>query len=147
MAGKAAAETALTATGIQFDFDASFERPNLDMLRPNGDGKYPAVATEKDRSLPDESANITGEDPEPRNGSDDMDGTEDELAIQLDDLLPDVDANSDDDETDEKHWLKGPDGYKEHKASSVHRRLHIRRNDVKNGKKSTDRQHRVRAYT
>lgn len=53
LAGKAEAEAALTAAQFPFNFDEFTQDGDapLDMLRPDGDGVYPAVATEKDRSL------------------------------------------------------------------------------------------------
>lgn len=51
--GRAAAEAVLTAAQIPFNFNEFRQDGNspLDMLRPDGNGVYPAVAPEKDRSI------------------------------------------------------------------------------------------------
>ncbi|KZP08632.1 hypothetical protein FIBSPDRAFT_761107, partial [Athelia psychrophila] len=53
LTGKATAEAALTAAQIPFNFNEFRQDGDspLDMLRPNGNGIYPAVAPEKDRSI------------------------------------------------------------------------------------------------
>lgn len=138
--GRTRAEVALDNAQINVQFDALLRQPQLDMIRPMGDGKYPAIAVEKDRSLEEAITEQCNDDEDA--GSE---GDDDDIAITLGDLLPDAGDDSGS-ETEDKHWLTAADGYREHKASAINRRIHLRCNATK-GKKSNDRLHRVRGYT
>lgn len=149
--GREIAETTLAAAGIKIDFLALFDKEGLDMLRPNGDGKYPAVATDKDRSIAEEVVGANTTDSPPSQNDTNLDGNsamEDDVPIQLDDLLPEIDAE-DPEEQEESGWItiKGVTE-KVHKATLLKVGIDIRRN--RDGKKSADRNKRVqgvRTYT
>ncbi|KII84375.1 hypothetical protein PLICRDRAFT_701936 [Plicaturopsis crispa FD-325 SS-3] len=104
--GKASAIAALSKYGITCDFEGLFARENLDMLRPFGDGKYPGIAVEKDRSLeepvvpdvPEAAGADTPAASADKIAADELRQLEEELydtgaQVELEDLLPDVPPN------------------------------------------------------
>lgn len=132
--GKARAERVLRTANISIDFDDIFAVDGVDMLRPLGDGKYPAVSNDVDRS-------IVAHESIPPSAETTADETLNESSLELEDLLPEPQETAavyDD-------WLDY-EGKKVHKASAIRIELNQKR-DPLNGKKSTDRLKRVRAFT
>lgn len=145
MDGRKVAESALDTAKINdINFDTIFVTGGLDMLQPQHRGIFPAVATDKDRSIPDEfleNSTATA----PRTPSQDTE-MEDEVEIELDDLLPEVNAEEAIIEQ-QSHWIEY-EGEMIHKASLIRVKIHVDRNQT--GKKSKDRNRRVqgiRTYT
>ncbi|TDL20789.1 hypothetical protein BD410DRAFT_870927 [Rickenella mellea] len=148
LSGRRMAEDVFRQAGMDADFDAVFKISGVDMLHPNGDGKYPGIGThaEKDRSVED-SGDKPDDDPHHVQGNDnttaatDSDSEtiadEDPTEVHFEDLLPDPG----DDEQKHKDYIETTDGTF-HKASLARYLF-----GSKNEHKSTDRKFRIRTFT
>ncbi|KAJ7737778.1 hypothetical protein DFH07DRAFT_752914 [Mycena maculata] len=126
------------------DFKAMFLPANVDMLRPHGDGTYPAIAQEVDRSMVQPAAETPYLDP-PSNSTSpgaENDGNDGPVAIELEDLLPEPGEEL---EAPRGHtdWLQFQ-GKSVHKASAIRIMFQFQwasglAVQIHSGKKSNDR--------
>ncbi|KAJ7022323.1 hypothetical protein C8F04DRAFT_971636 [Mycena alexandri] len=144
-AGRSRALPALAAGGFpDVDFETMFSPANVDMLRPHGDGTYPAIAKDPSSGVVVDEEGFTYLDipsAPTAAASTFTDETNGPVAIELEDLLPEPREEL---EEPRRHsdWL-------DFRGKSVHKASAIR---IISGKKSNDRLVRVqdlavRSYT
>jgi hypothetical protein len=115
------------------NFALLFSSPDVDVCRPNGDGKYPGLSTEIVDAVPEEPVVVE---------SDDTD-EEEELEVAIDEALDDLDNLQAPADEVTSQWMQVDATAQRVHKSTIVRLLFSHAGDPK----STDRLKRVRGYT